>query len=113
MAGNLRRRQVMYPENHLNISSQANHFLEKILFIFRETGKEREKEGKENQHVVASHMPPAGDLACNPGMCPKWESKTWPLGSQAGPQSTEPHQPGHQARVFYKEKKRVGKGFGI
>ena len=24
-------------------------------------------------------MPPTGDLACNPGMCPDWELNQWPL----------------------------------
>ena len=27
------------------------------------------------------------------GMCPDWESNPWAFGSQAGIQSTEPHQP--------------------
>ena len=53
-----------------------------------------EKEGEKHQCVVASHMPPAGDLAHNPGMCPDWELNQWPFGLQAGTQSTEPHQPG-------------------
>ena len=40
-------------------------------------------------------LPPlTGDLACNPGMCPDWESNWRPFGSQAGAQSTELHQPG-------------------
>ena len=34
------------------------------------------------------------DLARNPGMCPDWESNQRPFGSQAGAQSTEPHQAG-------------------
>ena len=42
------------------------------LFIFRERGKEEERE--KHQCVVATHMPPTGDLACNPDMCPDWES---------------------------------------
>ena len=29
--------------------------------------------GKKHQCVVASRMPPNGDLAHNPGMCPEWE----------------------------------------
>ena len=29
-----------------------------------------------------SHGPPTGDLACNPGMCPDWESNRRPFGSQ-------------------------------
>ena len=57
------------------------------LFIFRERRREREK----HPCVVASHVPPAWDLARNPGMCPAWESN---LFLQAGAQSTEQHQPG-------------------
>ena len=43
-----------------------------------------------------SHLPapPTGDQAHNPGMCPDWESNQRPFGSQAGTQSTEPHQSG-------------------
>ena len=44
--------------------------------------------------MVASHMPPTGDLACNPGMCPDWELNQRPFGSQACAQPTELHQPG-------------------
>ena len=33
-------------------------------------------------------------LACKLGMCPDWELDQPPFGSQAGAQSTEPHQPG-------------------
>ena len=40
------------------------------LFIFRERGREREREGEKHQCVVAPPMPPTGDLACNPAMCP-------------------------------------------
>ena len=62
------------------------------LFIFRERKRGRKK-GK-HQCVVASQAPPTGDLACNLGMRPDWESNQRPFGSQAGAQSTEPHQPG-------------------
>ena len=41
-----------------------------------------------------SRTPPTGDLACNPSMCPDWESNRQPFGSQARAQSSEPHQPG-------------------
>ena len=64
------------------------------LFIFREKGREGEREGEKHQCVVASHVSPTGNLACNPGMYPDWESNQQPLGSQAGAQSTELHQPG-------------------
>ena len=43
-------------------------------------------------------MPHIGDLACNPGMCPDWESNPGPFSSQASTQSTEPYQPGN---AFY------------
>ena len=40
-------------------------------------------------------MPPTGDLASNPGMCPPDQESNWqPFGLQAGAQSTEPHQLG-------------------
>ena len=34
--------------------------------------------------MVASHVPPTGDLAYNPGVCPDWESNQRPFGLQAG-----------------------------
>ena len=64
----------------------------KILFIYFYRG--REEEGEKRQCVVASHLPPTGDLAHNPGMCPDWESNLLPFGSQSSAQSTEPHHPG-------------------
>ena len=42
------------------------------LFIFREMGREGEREEEKHRCVVASH--PTGDLALIPGMCPDWES---------------------------------------
>ena len=45
--------------------------------------------------LFASPGPPTGDLAWNPGMCPDWESnRQRSFHSQAGAQSTDPHQPG-------------------
>ena len=71
-----------------------NTFLRFYLFIFRERGREGERGEVKHQCVVASWAPPIGDLACNPGMCPDWESNWQHVGSQARAQSTEPHQPG-------------------
>ena len=48
-------------------------FLRFYFFIFRERRREGEREGEKHPCVVASHAPPAGDLACNPGMCPDWD----------------------------------------
>ena len=47
---------------------------------------------------------PTGDLAYNPGMCPDWESSWWPFGSQAGTQSSEPHQPGPRLKYLMRLK---------
>ena len=47
------------------------------LFIFRERGKKREREGEKHRcarEMVASLKPPTRDLALNPGICPDWES---------------------------------------
>ena len=49
-------------------------FFKFYLFVFRERGREGEREGEKHQYVVASHMPPTGNPAGNPGMCPDWES---------------------------------------
>ena len=68
------------------------------LFIYLkilERGREGEREGEKHQCVVASHAPPTGDLAHNPGMCLDWESNWQPSGSQASAQSTELHHRGY------------------
>ena len=44
------------------------------LFTFRERGRGEEREGEKHQCGVTSPMPPTGDLAYNPGMCPDCES---------------------------------------
>ena len=48
-------------------------FLRFYLFLFRGDGMEKER--KRNINVwLPLGVPPTGDLACNPGMCPDWES---------------------------------------
>ena len=66
----------------------------KILFIFRERGREEEREGEKHQCVLASHVLPIGELAQNPRTCPDWESNQQLFGLQAHTQSIELHQPG-------------------
>ena len=63
------------PVPHLCLSVWLDvvSFLRFYLFIFRERGKEREREGEKCQCVVAFCVSPTGDLAHNPGMCPDWE----------------------------------------
>ena len=66
----------------------TNYFLHfsciffKDFIIFRERGREGEKEGESHQCVVASCTPHTGDLAHNPGMCPDRESNRQPFGLQ-------------------------------
>ena len=68
-------------------------FLKDFTYLFLERGKGGRK-GEKHQCVVASRVPPTGDLACNPGMSPDWESNQGLSDSWASAQSTEPHQPG-------------------
>ena len=49
---------------------------------------------QEKHQSVASHTPPTGDLAHNPGMCPDWESNWQPFGLRDDTHPTEPHQSG-------------------
>ena len=42
--------------------------------MFRQRGREEEREGEKHQCMVAFLMPPTGNLARHPGMCPDWET---------------------------------------
>ena len=76
-------------------------FLRFLKFIFRKRGREAEREGGKHHCVVASRTTFTGDLACNPGMCPDWESNLWPFSLQASTQSTESNQPGPICTSFF------------
>ena len=49
------------------------------FFIFRERGREGEREGEKHQCVVGSQASPTRDLAHNPGTCPDWDQTGDPL----------------------------------
>ena len=66
------------------------YFFKDYIYLFLEEGREEERE--KHQCVIVSCALSTGDLACNPGMCPGWESNQRPFGSQAGTQSTMPQQ---------------------
>ena len=51
--------------------------------------------GEKHQCVVASRVSPTGDLARNPGMCPRLG-----IEAQADAQFTEPHKPGVRVGDF-------------
>ena len=75
-------------------------FLNIFIYLFLERGREGEREGEKHQCAVASHVPPHGDLARNPGVYPDWESNQQHFGLKAGTQSTEPHQPGLKSYIL-------------
>ena len=85
----------------IHIYTFSVSFINFLIFILREKGREGERVGEKHQCVVASHMPPTRDLDHNPGMCPDWESNWQPFGSQASAQSTEPHQPELDFFIYY------------
>ena len=74
------------------MNEYQKHVLLKILFIFRERGRERE--GEKHQCVIAPR------ISCNPGIDPDWKLNQLPFGLQACAQSTEPHQPGLKNIMF-------------
>ena len=79
-----------------NVNVLSFYFLKDFIYLFLERGREGEKEEEKHQFVVASHMAPLGD----PGTCPDWELNWRPPGSQAGTQSTEPHQTEHNVNAL-------------
>ena len=58
-------------------------FLKKdFVYLFSQRGEWKEKEWERNidiHHSVVSCVPLTGNLACNPGMRPAWESIQWPF----------------------------------
>ena len=63
------------------------------LPLERGEGKKK-REGKKHQCVATFLMPPTGNPAQNPGMCPDGELSQQTFASQSGAQSADPHQPG-------------------
>ncbi|KAF6114479.1 hypothetical protein HJG60_010473 [Phyllostomus discolor] len=64
------------PPQRLRWTGIIFFFLKIYLFIFRE-GREGERERERNFNVWL-----LGAVACNPGMCPDWESNLQHFGSQ-------------------------------
>ena len=97
--GDLAQNPGMCPDwksNQRPLGSQPALNPARALFLFRERGREGEREVEKHQCVVASYVPPTGDLDRNPGTCPDWQ----PFGLQACIQSTEPHRPGLKLYTF-------------
>ena len=51
--------------------------------MFRQRGREEEREGEKHQCMVAFRVPPTGGLTGSPDLCPHWESNQQPFDSQA------------------------------
>ena len=86
------------------VSKTSFFFFLDFIYSFTERWEEMEKEGDKHQSVVAPWVTPTGGQACNPGMCPDWESNQQPFGSwvpQASTQSIEPHHPGQNIFIVY------------
>ena len=68
------------------------------MYLFLERGKEREETQVCQRNInwlsIAHPQPPTRDLACNPGVCPDWESNWWLFGLKDYAQPTEPQQSG-------------------
>ena len=73
-------------------------FLRFYLFTFRE--RKGGREGNINVWLPLKR-PLLGNLTSNPDMCSNWELNQRPFGSQAGTQSTGPHQPGPFIHVLW------------
>ena len=75
--------------------------LKKRFYLFiLERGREGEREEEKHQCAVASHTPPTGDLARNPGTCPDWELNQRSFDLQASTQFTELHELGLNLECF-------------
>ena len=72
----------------------------KRCYLFLERGEGEREEEKHQSSVGASRTPPAGDLACNPGMCPDWELNQQPFGLQNNVQSTKSYRSGQENKIF-------------
>ena len=82
-------------------------FCEDFIYLSLVGVRERETEVEKHQCVVPCHMPPTGDLALNPRMCPEQVSDVPPSALEASSEYTEPHQlrlisfPFHYFCIFY------------
>ena len=55
-------------------TNEHEYIFKDFIYLSLERGREGDREGEKHQCVVASHAPCTAGLACNPGMCPDWES---------------------------------------
>ena len=76
-------------------------FLKDFIYLFLERGEGREKEMERNISVWLPLMRPLlGIWPATQACALDWELNQWLFGSQAGTQSTEPHQPWLNVQYF-------------
>ena len=66
------RANVLFQYINNNFQDDLKNFVKDFILFFRERGREGERKGEKHQ-LVASCMPLAGVLACNPGIFLDWE----------------------------------------
>ena len=96
--------------NHQILGKATTHsrhrvpiFLHLFIYFYRE--REGEREGEKHQCVVASSMSPQQGPGLQLRHVLDWESNWQPLSSQAGAQSTDPHQPGPEYLPYFLDHK--------
>ena len=76
------------------------YFLRISFFLsFQREGKEKERERSLIVWLPLT-CPLMGTWPATQACALDWDSNQWPFGSQAGTQSTDPHQPGLQMLIF-------------
>ena len=66
-------------------SNLFSFFFPKILFIFRDGGREGERDGEKHHCVVASHAQPIGGLAATQACALTWSGTSDPLVHRPAP----------------------------
>ena len=77
-----RERTHTYHSSILLFFHKCTNSFFRVLFIYLK-GKGGRKRGRETSVCGCLSHGPFGDLACNPGMCPAWESNQQPFSSRA------------------------------
>ena len=87
----------------VDVSKWKEHFLKIFINLFLERGEGREKERERNISVwLPLTYPLLGTWPVTQACALEWESNQGPFRSQAGTQSSKPHQPGHHLEIVNK-----------
>ena len=64
--------KIVVKQNNIKSQQHVVIFKKDFIYLLLERGRGEER-GEKHQCVVASHIPPTGDMVHNPGTCPDWE----------------------------------------